>query len=278
MDNIVKNINYIYGTLTKSEKKIAKYLMDNIHEAQYLSISSLAQKCAVAEATITRFCRKLGLIGYNNLKLSLAKDDSNNENDFHYTQSENADDAFALILNREISSLIETHKLIDAESCQRAVHYLNSAQRVYCMGQGSSGVIAMEAWSKFVAVAPQFQYIMDSHFQAMTAALTNINDVIIYFSYSGSTRDIIDVLSLAKQKHAKIILITRYADCPAAQYADVVLLSGVRENPLESGSIPARISQLFIIDILFSEYCALNSQLTAQNLDMTTESLSGKHL
>lgn len=278
MDNIVNSVRQIYDTLTKSEKKIATYLTENTKDAQYLSITTLALECGVAEATITRFCRKLGLIGYNALKLSLAKESSQTENDFHFKKNENQDDAFSHILNREISSLIDTHSLIDEESYSRAVHYLDGAQRVYCMGQGSSGVIAMEAWSKFLAVAPQFQYIMDSHFQVMTASLCNINDVIIFFSYSGSTRDIIDVLSLARQRHAKIILVTRYPDCPAASYADVVLLSGAKENPLESGSIAARISQLFIIDILFNQYCSLNSQLTHNNLDMTTDSLSGKHL
>ena len=47
--------------LTKSGRAVADYLVHHADEAQYLSISSLARECKVAEATVFRFCRALGL-------------------------------------------------------------------------------------------------------------------------------------------------------------------------------------------------------------------------
>lgn len=52
---------------------MADYLVQHAEDAQYLSISSLAKACGVAEATIFRFCRSLGFDGYNEMKIALAK-------------------------------------------------------------------------------------------------------------------------------------------------------------------------------------------------------------
>ena len=60
-------------SLTKSGIIVADYLMQHAEDAQYLSISSLAKACGVAEATIFRFCRALGFDGYNEMKIALAK-------------------------------------------------------------------------------------------------------------------------------------------------------------------------------------------------------------
>ena len=51
--------------LTKSGRAVADYLVHHADEAQYLSISSLARECKVAEATVFRFCRALGFEGYH---------------------------------------------------------------------------------------------------------------------------------------------------------------------------------------------------------------------
>lgn len=60
-------------SLTKSGTIIADYLTKHAEEAQFLSISSLAKACNMAEATIYRFCKQLGFEGYNEMKISLAQ-------------------------------------------------------------------------------------------------------------------------------------------------------------------------------------------------------------
>ena len=62
-----------HDSLTKSGTIVADYLVQHAEDAQYLSISSLAKACGVAEATIFRFCRSLGFDGYNEMKIALAK-------------------------------------------------------------------------------------------------------------------------------------------------------------------------------------------------------------
>ena len=61
------------GDLTKSGRTVAEYLLQHAGEAQYLSISSLAKECCVAEATVFRFCRALGFEGYHEMRIALAQ-------------------------------------------------------------------------------------------------------------------------------------------------------------------------------------------------------------
>ena len=71
--NILESITAQYHSLTRSGKKLADYIFAHTGEAQYFSISTLAENSGVSEASITRFCHGLGLAGYNDFKLALAK-------------------------------------------------------------------------------------------------------------------------------------------------------------------------------------------------------------
>ena len=73
--NILESITAQYHSLTRSGKKLADYIFAHTGEAQYFSISTLAENSGVSEASITRFCHGLGLAGYNDFKLALAKTD-----------------------------------------------------------------------------------------------------------------------------------------------------------------------------------------------------------
>lgn len=84
--------------------------------------------------------------------------------------------------------------------------------------------------------------------------------MILFFSYSGATKDMLDVLRPARRRGAKIILVTHFAKSPAAAMADVTLLCGSKEGPLQSGSVAAKMGLLFIIDVLFNEYCPHQSR------------------
>ena len=263
---ILHSISSSYSTLTRSAKKLADYIFNNRSSVQYMSITSLAEAAGVSEATITRFCRTLGLAGYNELKLDLAlaqagRDEGEApEEETEEVDSDSGSELEAVCRNlyqQDVNALSETLELMDPERTRQAVELLTKAKRVFCFGQGGSNVTAMEAWARFSTAASKFIHIEDSHMQATAAALCQAGDVILFFSYSGSTRDMLDVLRPAKNGGASVILITRFYNSPAASLSDVVLLCGATESPLQSGSIAAKIGQMFIIDYLFHGYWML---------------------
>lgn len=98
------------------------------------------------------------------------------------------------------------------------------------MGQGSSMVLSEEAWTLFSTVSPKFLFVPDSHLQMNTLALMDPDELVLFFSYSGSTRDFQDLLEVARQRQVKVVLVSRFPKSPGGQLADVVLQCGADEG------------------------------------------------
>lgn len=114
--------------------------------------------------------------------------------------------------------------------------------------------------------------------QAMNIALASSKDVILFFSYSGSTKDMEDIMSIASKKGVSVILITHYPKSRATEFADVVLLCGYNESPLQSGSVAAKAGQLFLIECLFYAFCKRNPEVFAAARTCTAEAITRKLL
>jgi len=284
-NDILSKISSEFSGLTRSGKALADYILQNKTSVQYMSITALADASGVSEASITRFCRSLGLEGYNDLKLSIAiAGSASAENLFQQgskkggRKSSGIDEDAQLLVSRNIQALEETRALMDPKSIEKAVELLRNADRVFCFGQGGSNVTAMEAWALFSTVTGKFIHVADSHFQAISTALCSPEDVILFFSYSGATRELQDILKIIHGTEAKLILVTRFKKTPAARYADVLLQCGTNESPLQTGSVEARISQLFIIDYLFHFYCRADSEETVCAREATAQATAMKLL
>lgn len=282
--DVLTAMSSCYNQLTKSSKKVADYIFENSVEAQYMSITALADDCGVAEATVFRFCKTLGFEGYNDFKLALAKSSGRSTMDTDYEAvgkvlpEDSILEMGRKLHNANLSALSQTLELVDEQAVSRAVDYLQAANRIFCFGQGGSMVMAMEMMARFMTVTPHVLCIEDSHMQAMSASMLTDEDVVVFFSYSGATRDLLDVLRPARERGTRIVVVTRFVKSPAAALADVILLCGSKEGPLQSGSVAAKMAQLFIIDILFNEYCRRNPELAQRNRELTANSIANKLL
>jgi DNA-binding MurR/RpiR family transcriptional regulator len=86
------------------------------------------------------------------------------------------------------------------------------------------------------------------------------------------------VLELAKKRGIQTVLITRYPKSPAAKLADIVLCCGSSEGPFQFGSVPAKVAQLVLMDVLFQEYLHRNRESAEENLQRIAAALSEKHI
>jgi DNA-binding MurR/RpiR family transcriptional regulator len=280
--DVFTRINREYYQLTSAEKKIADYMLLQRQECQYMSISEMADVADVAEATVSRFCRRLGYKGYSAFKLAVAGSVSAQRPMsplYGEIQSEDSmGDMCQKIYAADVDAITQTLAMINPAAIAAAADMLLAADRVLCMGLGGSMVLAQEAAHLFSTARPNFFAVEDSHFQAIRCALLSPRDVVIYFSYSGSTRDIVDVMKIAQERGAKTILVTRFPKSPGAACADVVLECGAREGPLQMGSIAARMGQLYIIDVLFSEVCRRDMETCRERRKQVADALADKHL
>jgi len=265
-----------HDSLTKSGTIVADYL---VQDAQYLSISSLAKACGVAEATIFRFCRSLGFDGYNEMKIALAK--ANAMTVPVALKLEPGVDTQILCThayNAAIEALNGTRNALDPDAIDQAATLLQRARQVFCFGQGGSSLLASDIWARFATISTKFHTSGDSHMQAIAASLMGPEDVVLFVSYSGATRDMMDTLRLAKDNGAKVILLTHYDDAPGTALADVVLLCGAKESPLDSGSMPVKLAVLFVANVLVLRYTLDNQELVSLSRERTTKALGNKLL
>ncbi len=280
--NVFETISSQYFDLTNSEKKVADYVLGHRIDVQYMSISELAEECEVADATISRFCRRLGLPGYNAFKLELARASMAARTGLQRAPVSPAGDGFSAlckqVLGENISALEQTFRLVDPDQLMRAVELIERSRRVVCMGQGGSMVLAQEAWTLFSMVSSKFVYVPDSHLQINTLAVMEADEAVLYFSYSGSTRDLQDALEVARARRVPMILVSRFPKSPGGQQADVVLQCGVNESPLQPGSVSARMAQLLILDLLFQQLCSRNQDQVDEYRARIAEAAAKKHL
>lgn len=284
--NVMKDVNFWellrnrYASLTKSGRIVADYLSQNGEEAQYLSISTLANACGVAEATIFRFCRALGFEGYNEMKIALAQANAGPGAalSYHLEPGMNTTDLCDHASAAAVEAITGTRAVLEPASVDRAAVLLQRARQVFCFGQGGSMVLAADIWARFATISTKFRTIADSHMQVVTASLLGPEDVVLFVSYSGATRDMMDTLRVARQNGAHVILLTHYADCPGAALADVVLLCGAQESPLDSGSIPVKIAVLFVAEVLVLRFSLDNQELCTLSRERTSKALSTKLL
>ena len=281
--NIFEIISAEYYVFTPSEKKIADFILANQDGLAYLSIGQLAAGAAVAEATVSRFCRRLGFRNFVEFKLTAANTalrfkPANNPLSGQIERSDTVEDICRKLYSAEVDALAQTMEVLDAAEVVRAADLLENARRVLFMGQGGSMLLAQEAAHLFSTVGNHFIPVIDSHMQAIAAAMMEQGDVILFFSYSGSTRAMMETLKLAKERGGRVILVTRFPKSPGAELSDIVLQCGANENPLQSGSIAARIAQMYLVDVLFSEYSRRDLRRTRENRARIAEALAKKHL
>lgn len=280
--SIFVRIGSEYFTFTASEKKLADYILSAQDGASRMSISELAAACNVADATVSRFCRRLGYKGYQDFKFAIRNASMHRMEDNPLSGEVSADDTLENISKKLFTAnslaMTQTLEVLSMDAISQAARMLRNASSVMCMGQGGSMLIASEAAHLFSTVSSKFRPVSDSHMQAMAACMMGEEDVIMFFSYSGSTLAMLDTLKMARDQGGKVILVTRFPNSPGAALADVVLQCGANENPLQSGSIPARIAQMYLLDILFSEYTRKNLDEAKENRNRIAEALALKHI
>ena len=279
--NIVALMLQEYENFTRSERKIADYVLEHQKETQYISITDLSAECEVAVSTVSLFCRKLKLAGFNDFKLELARASLPAGTGASQLAGEILlEDPLGTVMGKVLHSLQEelnnAYHMLSEAAVARAVDLLRGADQVVCLGQGNHSVVALAAWGQFSTTSPKFKTIQDSHMQAVVLSTLSREDVVLYFSHSGATHEVLEAAEIIRSRGAKLILVTRYLNSPASAYADTVLLCGPNEQPFQFGSSSAFIAQLYVVEVLLSEFVRRDPEEAERNRQAVGKSLTQK--
>ena len=276
---ILDTLGSLRDSLTPSARRIADYVLVQPQRVTELSIAELAQQATVGEASIIRFCRALNFKGFQDLKMKLAIEVATpHDTEKHMLDTELTADDDAEHIGRKLQQTInnvlgETLNLLDFSKLEAVARALQQQKRIYFFGVGSSGITAEDAKNKLMRIGFDVDALTNNHFMYMKAALLNSDDVAIGISHSGTSKETIKALALAKECGATTVALTHNPLSPLAELSDYVLINGNRQGQLQGDSIGTKITQLFVLDMLYTLLVRDNPQHTRQQKYKTTQAL-----
>jgi len=249
---VLRAVRLHVDDLRDSEKKVARVVLESPGQVIYRSISELAEEAGTSEPTVLRFCRALGFRGYHDLKIQLAQDLVPEVKNIHEDVTSRDDPATLVrkVLNANAIAIADTLETLDPAQVDKAVRILASAERIEFIGFGGSAAVAMDAYHKFFRIGIPCGWQDDPHMQAMSAALMTRRCVVVAISHSGSSKDIMETLEIAKEARAATIAIVSHRKSPVASLAAIALCVHSRETGYKPEPMSSRIAHLCAIDVL----------------------------
>lgn len=258
----------VYQDLTKSEQRIASYIMENAARIMEQTIPELAGNTKSSEITISRFCKKLGFSGLQALKIALAAELSNaGEMEFREIGDKDTEEQVAAkVFQNIMDGLQDTLKILDFQQVAKAVQVLQKARRVAVYGYGNSATVCQDIETRFMRFGMVIQAYADMSQQLTSASLLTKEDVVIAVSHTGATIKLLEAVRVAKRVGAAVIVITSYAQSNLAKLGDVVLTGMGREVHYSSESVASRLIHMAITDVLYTAMARSNPESYHDNI------------
>lgn len=273
MNGIVsERIDASVASATRTEKILIKKIRQmDAREIVYMSITELALKIDVAEATILRYCKKIGYKGFQDFKLSLSQDmakevpiDVNNKSQYLMEQ-----------INKTVS---KDCSLFDQNSIDEVTSLLIGAGTICCFGVGNSAVACNYLNARLLKLGFNVVVSSDPHHQSIVASNLSKKDLLILISVTGSTKDIIDVAKIAEKNGVPVVVVTNYPSSPLAKYAKFLFVSYGKEMAFQGGTTVSIISQIYVLGAICEHIESLMGEDAMKKVVKGAKSVSDKAL
>ncbi|MBM7539881.1 MurR/RpiR family transcriptional regulator [Amphibacillus cookii] len=263
-----------YDHASTTEQAIIDYILSHPDDASKMTIYKLAEETFSSPSSIIRLCKNNGFSGYKEFSKALIYEQAVRK---HYkakeiadvTKADYIDEIVNKVTNKNILSLEETTNLLDFDVIKHCVEMIYDCEKLVLFGIGASLIVAKDAQLKFTRINKMAYVSEDWHTQLLMARNMTPNDLGIVISYSGQTQEMIECAKTAKHNKAELISITKYGQAPIMDIADHNLFVAANEYAFRSGAMSSRISQLNLVDILYTCYVNMQYEKSIEILEKT---------
>ena len=278
VENTLARIRVAQPGMAKGASRIADYILAQPDKIVSMSVTELSEETGVSEGSIINFCRGIGLSGFQQMKLSLAREIVQPVQFIHEDVAR--DDDMGTICRKMfhsgIQALRDSLSVIDPASLTDAVDSIRGAKRVEVYGIGSSAPVAEDAHYRMLRIGLDARVVVDSHIQAISASRCDEDVAVLTISHSGATHETVAATRLAREAGAKTIVITNFGRSPIQAYADIVLFTMARETSFRTEAMTSRIAQLCVVDALIAALALADYDRSIETLRQTSDVLSIK--
>ncbi|MFW6093519.1 MAG: MurR/RpiR family transcriptional regulator [Pseudomonadota bacterium] len=247
-------IESLQPSLAPTSRRIADYILGFPDDVVHMSVTEVAERANASEGAVIKLCKQVGATGFQQLKISLAQD-LVQPTEFIHEDLQRGDDTATVvqkIFHSGINALTDTLGVLDPAAMAQGVEMLRAAERIELYGVGSAAPIAEDACYRLLRIGLNAKVVIDSHVQAISASQSGPGVAVLTVSHSGSTRETVTAMRLAKEAGAQTICITNLGKSPIQAYSDVILATNARETKFRTEAMTSRIAQLCIVDALIA--------------------------
>lgn len=257
--NCRQRIEEVFHKLPGKEKAVAELILQAQEKVVTMSIDEISVACDCSVSAIVRLAKRLGYSGYKDLIRALSNDLTIAEHhEFEYKEIQFGDNDEDIFLNTCLGCMkvIEnTMAVMDMAEFRKAVDLLCAAKRIDFYGLGSAAHVANDCCNKFIRINKYAVSSSDTHDQLLSIVGLSSQDVAVLISYSGETTDIIELAKQLKNMGVPIISLTRCDENTLCKIADVRLYNSGYESVVRIAAMSSRISQLVVMDALYTAVC-----------------------
>ncbi len=279
--DFVRRIQERYSTLRPAERVVADYLRDHATERLDASITDFAKKIGVSESTISRVSRALGYGGYPDMKLAVAmaipRGPAIANIPIEIDESDPLMETTRKLANVFADNLLGTQRRLDATALEHAIDVLDRAQKIVFVGVGGGAAICDEAAHLLLKTGKDTASYRDGYTQTIVAGNVGPGTAVVGVSHTGTTQTVANALALARRRGAATIAITSAPGSAVAKAAETTLLTWhhtAPQIPLYGDFLEGRISQLYLIDVLYLGVLFRASREAEERLAATTAALA----
>ena len=257
--HLISNIQSQYTRLSKGQKLIAQYILNNYDKVAFMTACKLGETVGVSESTVVRFANALGYSGYPKLQAALQELIKNKLTTVQRVEmAHDYSDDFAIlnkVLKSDIDNIRSTLEDIDERAFKEASNKLLRARKIYILGMRSSFVVAQYLGFYLDIILDNVHIIrMDMGDAFEQIVRINEEDVIVAISFPRYSKKSYQIVNYAKEKGAHVISLTDSLFAPVASLADNTLLVKSNMASFVDSLVPAlSISNALAISVGMKE-------------------------
>lgn len=241
----------ILPSLPVHHARIAHFVMLNPADFLQLDARQIGYQCGTSEATVVRFCQRLGYRGLSEMKKVLSLELAAGIMPARTVLKPDGDHAISKrVFSDCMVALRDTMAGLDRVTLQKTASAIARGESLYLFGAGGSAHIAQEAALKFLLLGFRAISFVDPMQQLAAARVVTPRDVVIAVTYSGNQPEVGQALQMAKDRQAFCVCITSFEQSLVAKSADRLLLISTPSETFRGQTGAHRVAQIAILDAL----------------------------
>lgn len=254
--NIFQQLKYD-DTLTASERQFAAFIEEHTDMVLNGNLQDVVKAAYVSKSMIQRFCKKLGLTGFKELKVRLAQDgwQSNDAVDTNFPFSEgDSQKAVAHKLQQlYIDTINDTVTSLQLDTLWEIVLRLQKAHHIAIFAQAQNITLAENFQLRLMSLGYQISFNESEYKQRCQALMTDKNSVALILSYSGQIGFLSDLLKIFQERQVTTIWIGRAGNLQLAKATDYQLYISDKENLRHRiAQFASNLAMQYTLDLLYS--------------------------